>query len=71
MPNPSQAAFLIRMWEEPREIAGQPPLRRGMIQYLHSGERAYFQDFAEMIAFINHRVSWETSPSGEQERPEN
>ena len=43
------ASFLVRLWLEPREIAGQDPPLRGYIRHLQTGEERYLSD-PRMIA---------------------
>jgi hypothetical protein len=62
----SRAAFLIRIWEEPREIAEQPPLWRGTIEHLDGGERIYFQDFDSMVAFIRRLLEEQTTQNKQE-----
>lgn len=44
--------FIIRIWREPREIAGARPEWRGMIEHTPSGERRYVRDLDDLSAFI-------------------
>jgi hypothetical protein len=44
--------FIIRVWSEPREIAGARPEWRGMIEHVPSGERCYVQTLDSISAFI-------------------
>lgn len=37
-------SFLIRLWLEPREIAGQEPPLRAYIRHLQTGEERYFSE---------------------------
>ena len=46
-------SFIVRVWTEPREIQGEPVILRGMIEHVKGGEKMYFKDFDEMIAFIS------------------
>jgi hypothetical protein len=45
-------SFVIRVWQEPREIEGAGPEWRGRIEHVQSGERAYFQHLDRMVEFI-------------------
>lgn len=49
-------SFIVRIWAEPREVANEQPAFRGMVQHVLSGERAYFQNFEEMIAFMSRSM---------------
>jgi hypothetical protein len=45
-------AFVIRARREPREIAGAPSEWRFWVEHHPGGERHYYGDFAEVLAFI-------------------
>jgi hypothetical protein len=45
-------AFIIRIWCEPREIEGAPPKCRGVIEHVLTGERYYFQNLDDVLAFL-------------------
>jgi hypothetical protein len=44
--------FVIRARREPREIPGAPAEWRFWIEHLPGGERHYYRNFAEVLAFI-------------------
>jgi hypothetical protein len=44
--------FIIRFWQEPREIHGAAPQLRGVICHLNSGDEKYLKDPDELLAFI-------------------
>jgi hypothetical protein len=44
--------FVVRIWREYREIEGQPPRFRGMIQHAVTGEKQYFNDISSIAAFL-------------------
>lgn len=44
--------FVIRIWWEYREIEGESPSYRGMIQDVTTGEKHYFRDLNTTIRFI-------------------
>ncbi len=44
--------YIIRLWSETREIEMESPILRGVIEHIWSGERRYFQEWAEALAFI-------------------
>lgn len=50
-PSASQV-YIIRLWSEVREIETEPAILRGVIEHVWSGDRRYFQQWAEVIAFI-------------------
>jgi hypothetical protein len=45
-------AFIVRIWIEPREIEGETPLWRGVIEHVGSGERRYIKHLKELEEFI-------------------
>ncbi len=44
--------FLLRIWIEPRLVEGQPPLFRGLIEQIGSGEKVYIKDMDEAYAYF-------------------
>jgi hypothetical protein len=44
--------FIVRIWLEPREIAGAVVEWRGMIEHLPTQERRYLTDLAAIAPFI-------------------
>jgi len=45
-------SFIVRIWLEPRELAGAVPEWRGVVEHAASGERRYFMDFDDLLNFI-------------------
>lgn len=48
----NEHVFIIRIWWEYREIEGEPPIYRGMIQHIETGNKQYFKDLATIQQFI-------------------
>jgi hypothetical protein len=48
----SDHVFIVRFWQERREIEQAPPEGRGMIEHVISGERRYLKNLDEMTEFI-------------------
>lgn len=44
--------FVIRIWSEPREVDGEPPLLRGVIEHVTTGKKKYFLDLDDLKGFI-------------------
>lgn len=44
--------FIVRIWREPREIEGQAPEWRGVVEHVPSGERRYLKDLEEICVFF-------------------
>jgi hypothetical protein len=54
--------FVLRLWLEERQPAGQSPHWRGHITHVMSGQRHYFQDLAAAFAFIEAYIAaWSES----------
>ena len=50
-------AFIVRFWLEPREIEGEKPLWRGVIEYVPSGCKLFLKGLDEITAFIESYLS--------------
>ena len=46
-------AFLVRVWQETREIDGEKPIWRGVIEHVATKERRYLKKPEEIIWFID------------------
>ena len=44
--------FVVRIWREHREIEGEAPRLRGMIQHAVTGEKQYFNDIGNVSEFL-------------------
>jgi hypothetical protein len=51
------ASFFIRLWQEPREIGGEPPEWRGSIEHVQSRKKRYFKDVETVILFIEEMTN--------------
>jgi hypothetical protein len=45
-------AFIVRFWLEPREIQGEKPLWRGVIEHVPTGRKLFLKGLNEITAFI-------------------
>lgn len=54
----NSATFIVRIWMEPREIEGEPPEWRGMIEHLESHEKKYFHSLEVLASFIRQRTDF-------------
>lgn len=45
-------AFIVRIWVEPRELPHAPPLWRGVVEHVYSGERRYIRSLQDVVEFI-------------------
>ncbi len=52
IPESERHTFIVRFWRQPREIEGEPPDWRGMIEEVSAGQRRYFLTFQEMLIFM-------------------
>jgi hypothetical protein len=51
-PADDSQAFIVRFWLEPREIQGEKPLWRGVIEHVPSGRQLALKDLDMITAFI-------------------
>jgi hypothetical protein len=54
LPADNTHAFIVRFWLEPREIQGEKPLWRGVIEHVPSGRKLYLKGLDEITAFIGY-----------------
>ncbi len=69
----SGESFLVRIWWETSNMSGEPLVWRGRVEHVASGRAIYFDDFAELLAFIENRVgssSLPTAATGGQDKEE-
>jgi hypothetical protein len=63
-------SFVIRVWQEPREIEGAGPEWRGRIEHVQSGEGVYFRSLDKLVEFIVASLSdadrWASSIRGKR-----
>ena len=45
-------SFIVRIWLEPRELRGAPPVWRGEIEHATSQVRHFFTDLDKIAEFI-------------------
>jgi len=45
-------AFIVRLWEEPREIEGAVVEWRGMVLHVATNKRRYFNHLDDIMSFI-------------------
>lgn len=48
-------AFVVRVWEERRDIDGAPPTWRGSVDDVRAGTRVYFDTLDELAAILGTR----------------
>jgi hypothetical protein len=54
--------FVVRIWREYREIEGEEPRFRGMIQHAVTGEKQYFNDISYIAAFLAAHLNLPEGP---------
>jgi hypothetical protein len=55
--------FIVRVWREPREIAGAPPEWRFLVEHVRSGSPRYFTRLDAAAAFIASQVPGLVAPT--------
>lgn len=48
--------FVIRVWQEPREIHNAVPIWRFMVEYVPTGDKCYLNDCKGILTFISSHV---------------
>jgi hypothetical protein len=60
--------FIVRAWREPGELASNPKEWRGVVVHVISGDRAYWQDLLQVVAFIKRYLNGkDAAPAPEPE----
>ncbi|MCB8942773.1 MAG: hypothetical protein H6658_03240 [Ardenticatenaceae bacterium] len=54
--------FVVRIWREYREIEGEAPRFRGMIQHAVTGEKQYFNDINNIAEFLATHLNLADAP---------
>ena len=44
--------FIVRLWVEPRELTGAPPIWRGELEHIASHQRAFFQELNKLLELL-------------------
>jgi hypothetical protein len=57
IPESQRHTFIVRLWRQPREIAGESPSWRGSIEDVAGEGHRYFLTFQEMLLFIIESMS--------------
>lgn len=52
----SSQSFLVRMWVEPREVAGETQPVRVYVRNLKTGEETYVRDPADLGPYLSRQV---------------
>jgi hypothetical protein len=60
-------SFIVRVWLEQRAAADAPPIWRGVIEHVSSGDRRYIQSLSELTDYLNQYLPMqEANPHKEQ-----
>jgi hypothetical protein len=57
-------AFVVRIWEERREVAGAPAIWRGFVCDVRSGARVYFTTLAALCSYLAGQTGIAGLPTG-------
>lgn len=57
-------SFLVRMWWETHEAAGETAAMRAYVRDLRTGEEGYVKDPAELAEYLGRQVSGDGRPGG-------
>lgn len=55
-------AFVVKLWQERREIPGAAPAWRGSVEDVQSGSRVYFGTLGELCDILTQRSGMVLSP---------
>jgi hypothetical protein len=61
-------AFVVRLWQERRDIPGSNPVWRGSIDDIQSGSRMYFVTLPELCEQIQARSGMTDAPATRRHR---
>lgn len=61
--------FILRAWVEKREIEQQAPERRGVILNAVTGERVYWKNLDEVMAFLQRNIPLADTPAPAEPTP--
>jgi hypothetical protein len=62
-------AFVVKVWEERRDIAGAAPTWRGSLDDVQRGDRVYFDTLAELCAHLREHAGLREPPACPARRP--
>jgi hypothetical protein len=51
-------SFVVRVWHEGQDLAGNVTAWHGSIEHVGRGERRYFVDLGEIGRYIEEHVGW-------------
>lgn len=64
---PRNASFLVRFWQEPRDIDSGQPLLRGYVRNLRTGAERYVSGLEELPEQVRSALQGEPFGSNEQQ----
>jgi hypothetical protein len=48
--------FVIRIWQERRDVSDAPPIWRGRVDDVRAGSRAYFTSLQQLMDYLGDRT---------------
>ncbi len=57
--------FVIRIWQERRDVSDAPPIWRGRVDDVRAGSRAYFTSLEQLMEYLSGRSMMDlATPNG-------
>ena len=57
--------FVIRIWQERRDVSDAPPIWRGRVDDVRAGSRAYFTSLQQLMEYLSGRSMMDpATPNG-------
>ena len=60
-------SFVVKIWQERREVEGGEPLWRGRVDYIQGGEQVYFHCLEQLMAFFKEVTGNEMKMSSNED----
>jgi hypothetical protein len=60
--------YVVRIWEERRDIVGMQPTWRGSLDDVRTGGRTYFATLGELMNYLRLRTGMTVSPARARRR---
>ena len=56
--------FVIRIWQERRDVSDAPPIWRGRVDDVRAGSRAYFTSLQQLMDYLSGRAAMDIGVPG-------
>ncbi len=56
--------FVIRIWQERRDVSDAPPIWRGRVDDVRAGSRAYFTSLRQLVEYLQGRAAMDIGVPG-------